>query len=111
MRRTTENAWYFFYAMLFVFLLAILAVEAWGQEAKPPTPEQQIEQLAYSILDFKNKLGAEMQISAQLKAQNMALRKKLTETQAALKEANAKVARMEMAPDIKRPEEKVEEKE
>ena len=61
------------------------------EKPKPPTMEQQIEQLTYSILDFKNKLGAEMMVSAQLKAQNMQLRKKL-------KEANAKVAQLEMNP-------------
>ena len=56
------------------------------------TPAQQIEQLTQSYLDLKFKYGAEMQISAQLKAQNMALQKKL-------EEANAKVAKMEMKPE------------
>ncbi len=103
---------------------------AWGQAPKPLTPEQQIEQLTQGVLDFKFKLGAEMQISARLKAQNIQLQKQLNETGRlleeklnALVEANAKVAQLEITlkdGDWKssdnqtiqvKPEEKVETKE
>ena len=60
--------------------------------AAEPTPAEQIESLTQTTLDFKFKLGQEMMVSAQLKAQNMALQKKL-------KEANAKVAKLEMKPE------------
>ena len=92
MRRTTENAWYFFYAMLFVFLLAILAVEAWGQEPKPPTPEQQIEQLSKNLLDWKFKYGAETQLSARLQVRLMQMEKQIKGLQDALGECRAEKA-------------------
>ncbi|KKL60046.1 hypothetical protein LCGC14_2209210, partial [marine sediment metagenome] len=78
---------------------ALLAFPVMAQEQKPFTPEQKrVEQLIYNVLDFKNKLGAEMQISVQLKAQTMQLQKKIAVLNEKLKAANAKIAQLEPGP-------------
>ncbi len=94
-----------------LIILALFTGCSWIKKISPgwaagPTPEQQIEQLTQGLLDFKFKLGAEMQISARLKAQNIQLQKQLNETGRlleeklnALVEANAKVAKLEMKPE------------
>ena len=74
--------------LIVIAILLMFVVPVMAQDEKPTREEQ----LTQSLLDFKFKLGQEMQISAQQQAQIIQLRKQLITAEKALKEINAKLA-------------------
>ena len=72
--------------------LTLFAVPVMAQQ-QAPTPEQRIEQLTQAVLDFKFKLGQEMQIAAQQQAQIIQLQKQLIEAEEKLAKCNDKMAK------------------
>ena len=73
-----------------VLMVPIMAL-AVQPAPKGPTPAEQIESLSQSVLDFKFRLGQEMQINAQIQSKIMQLEKQLAKAKQDLVNCRAEV--------------------
>ena len=80
-----------------VLMVPIMAL-AVQPAPKGPTPAEQIESLSQSVLDFKFRLGQEMQVNAQIQSKIMQLEKQLAKAKQDLASCRAEV-KPEKLPD------------
>ena len=79
--------------VLFTALALMVPIMALAVQPAPkgPTPAEQIESLSRSVLDFKFRLGQEMQVNAQIQAKIMQLEKQLAKAKQDLVNCRAEV--------------------
>ncbi len=84
--------------LILTIILTLLAFPVVAQEQKPLTPEQIAEVALEGMLNWKIKYGKETIFAAEMQALALSLEKTVKALNEKLKQANTKIAQLEMDP-------------